>query len=147
MTLRVCSVYKTLSVRSSEKYKDHQWIREIEGRRWEKNIHFGFRMCIKTRSDSLQPHVLSVYGILQAILLEWVAIPFPTQGLNPGLLCTAGGFFTIWATRGLYVIPHFIYAILHFIYMYMIPHFIYIFYMWYPTLYLLSGETSATIIL
>ena len=37
----------------------------------------------------------SVYGILQAILLEWVAIPFPPQGSNPGLLCTAGGFFTI----------------------------------------------------
>ena len=32
----------------------------------------------------------SVYGILQARILEWVAIPFsrgifPTQGLNPGL--------------------------------------------------------------
>ena len=34
----------------------------------------------------------SVHGILQARILEWVAIPpsqgvFPTQGLNPGLLC------------------------------------------------------------
>ena len=33
----------------------------------------------------------SVHGILQARILEWVAIPFsrgifPTQGLNPGLL-------------------------------------------------------------
>ena len=39
-------------------------------------------------SDSLQPHGL--HGILQARILEWVAIPFsrgffPTQGLNPGL--------------------------------------------------------------
>ena len=34
----------------------------------------------------------SVHGILQARILEWVAMPllqgiFPTQGLNPGLLC------------------------------------------------------------
>ena len=28
----------------------------------------------------------SVHGILQARILEWVAIPFPTQGLNLGLL-------------------------------------------------------------
>ena len=28
----------------------------------------------------------TVHGILQARILEWVAIPFPTQGLNPGLL-------------------------------------------------------------
>ena len=29
-----------------------------------------------------------VHGILQAKILEWVAFPFPTQGLNPGLpLC------------------------------------------------------------
>ena len=49
-------------------------------------------------SDSLLLHRLlhsppgsSVHGILQARILEWVAIPFsrgifPTQGLNPGLL-------------------------------------------------------------
>ena len=27
----------------------------------------------------------SVHGIFQARVLEWVAFPFPTQGLNPGL--------------------------------------------------------------
>ena len=27
-----------------------------------------------------------IHGILQARILEWVAIPFPTQGLNPTLL-------------------------------------------------------------
>ena len=47
--------------------------------------------------NSLQPHGLyslsgsSVHGILQARILEWVAMPssrgiFPTQGLNLGLL-------------------------------------------------------------
>ena len=46
----------------------------------------------------------SVYDILQARILEWVAIPFllqgifPTQGLNPGLL-HCRWFFSIWATR------------------------------------------------
>ena len=34
--------------------------------------------------------VVGCHGLLQGI--------FPTQGLHPGL-CTAGGFFTIWATR------------------------------------------------
>ena len=41
-------------------------------------------------SDSLQPHGLSpqgssVHGVPQARLLEWIAIPFLIQGLNPGL--------------------------------------------------------------
>ena len=38
-----------------------------------------------------------VHGILQARILEWLAVSFssrffPTQGLNPGLSCIAGGF-------------------------------------------------------
>ena len=38
------------------------------------------------------PPASSVRGILQARILEWVAVPssrliFPTQGLNPHLLC------------------------------------------------------------
>ena len=42
----------------------------------------------------------SVHGILQARILEWVAIPSSTQGLNPGLLgCIACKVFTNWATR------------------------------------------------
>ena len=45
----------------------------------------------------------SVRGILQARILEWVAISFsrgifPTQGLH-WVSCTAGRFFTVWATR------------------------------------------------
>ena len=49
----------------------------------------------------------SVHGILQARILEWVAIyssrgSFLIQGLNPHLLAAspalAGGFFTTWAT-------------------------------------------------
>jgi len=60
-------------------------------------------------SNSLWPHRLyslrgsSVHEILQAIILEWVAIPFSRGSSWPRdrthVSCTAGGFFTIWATR------------------------------------------------
>ena len=60
--------------------------------------------------DSVRPHGLypagsSVYGILQARILEWVAMPSsrgssqPTDGThNSFLSCIAGGFFSHWAT-------------------------------------------------
>ena len=44
-----------------------------------------------------------VHGILQARLLEWVAFPFSKVSSQPRdqtqVFCTAGGFFTSWATR------------------------------------------------
>ena len=44
-----------------------------------------------------------VHGILQARILEWVAIPFPRGSSPPRdgnwVSCIAGRFFTIWATR------------------------------------------------
>ena len=46
---------------------------------------------------------LSVHGILQARILEWAAIPFSRGSSWPRdqtrVSCTAGRFFTIWATR------------------------------------------------
>ena len=41
----------------------------------------------------------SVHGILQAVILEWVIIPF-FRGYSPprDWTCTAGRFFIIWAT-------------------------------------------------
>ena len=49
------------------------------------------------------PRVSSVYGILQAIILECVAIPFSRGSSQPWdgtwVSCFAGRFFTIWATR------------------------------------------------
>ena len=53
-------------------------------------------------SDFLRPHGL-LHGILQARILEWVAIPF-SKGSSQlrdwtQISCTAGGFFTSWATR------------------------------------------------
>ena len=44
-----------------------------------------------------------VHGILQAEILEWVAIPSSRESSRPRdwtqVSCIAGGFFTIWATR------------------------------------------------
>ena len=45
----------------------------------------------------------SVHGILQARILDWVAIPFFRGSSQPRdqtqVSCIAGGFFTVWATR------------------------------------------------
>jgi len=47
--------------------------------------------------------VSSVHGILQARLLEWVAISFSRGSSQPRdqtqVSCIAGGFFTVWTTR------------------------------------------------
>ena len=45
----------------------------------------------------------SIHGILQARIVEWVAIPFSKGSSRPRNLtqvsCIAGRFFTVWATR------------------------------------------------
>ena len=45
----------------------------------------------------------SVHGILQARILEWVAIPFSRGSSQPRgqtrVSCIASGFFTTWATE------------------------------------------------
>ena len=49
----------------------------------------------------------SVHGILQARILEWVAIPFSRGSSQPRdrtlVSCTAGRFFIIWATREIHI--------------------------------------------
>ena len=49
------------------------------------------------------PPGFSVHGILQARILEWVAIPFSSGSFQPRsktwVSHTAGRFLTIWATR------------------------------------------------
>ena len=49
------------------------------------------------------PPVFSVCGILQARILEWIAIPFSRAFSQPRdqtqVSCIASEFFTIWATR------------------------------------------------
>ena len=50
----------------------------------------------------------SVHGILQARILVWVAIPFSRGYSWPRdqiqVSCTAGRFFTVWATREVHMI-------------------------------------------
>ena len=50
----------------------------------------------------------SVYGILQARILEWIAVPFSRGSSWPRdrspVSCIANGFFIIWAAGRLYLI-------------------------------------------
>ena len=54
-------------------------------------------------SNSFWPHDYTAHGILQARMLEWVAIPFSRGSSEPRdqtqVSHIAGGFFTSWATR------------------------------------------------
>ena len=54
-------------------------------------------------SMDCSPPGSSVHGILQAGILEWVAIPFSKGSSRPRdqtmVSCTAGKFFTVWATK------------------------------------------------
>ena len=54
-------------------------------------------------SNPLQPMDYTVHGILQAVILEWVAVPSSRGSSQPRdwtqVPCIAGGFFTNWATR------------------------------------------------
>ena len=49
------------------------------------------------------PPISSVHGIVQARILEWIAIPFSRESCRlrdpTCVFCIAGRFFTIWATR------------------------------------------------
>ena len=66
--------------------------------------------CLVTKSclalcdpiDCSQPDS-SVHGLLQARILEWVAISFSRGSSRPRdqtwVSCTAGRFFTVWVTR------------------------------------------------
>ena len=63
--------------------------------------------CLTLRDAmDCNPPGSSVYGILQARKLEWVAIPFSRGSSLPRdwswVSCTAGRFFTVWAIREAY---------------------------------------------
>ena len=54
-------------------------------------------------SDFCDPTDYTVHGVLQASILEWVAVPFFRSSSQPRgwtqVSCIAGGFFTTWATK------------------------------------------------
>ena len=66
-------------------------------------------LCLTLRdSMGCRPPVSSIHGILQAIILEWAAIPSSRGSSWPmdqtWVSCIAGGFFAIWATS-IYTFP------------------------------------------
>ena len=62
------------------------------------------RRILRNPMDCSPPGSSSVHGILQARILQWVAIPFSSRSSQPrgqtGVSCAAGRFFAVWATRG-----------------------------------------------
>ena len=76
---------------------------------------FPFSLCVLVTQSCLTSDPKdcssSVHGILQARILEWVAFPFSrgSSRLRDGtqVSCIAGGFFTVWATRGALPFPYF----------------------------------------
>ena len=60
-------------------------------------------MCNSMWNMNYSPLASSVHGIIQARILEWVAIPFFKASSQPRnwiwVSCIAGRFFTIWTTR------------------------------------------------
>ena len=78
--------------------------------RWPSQVLTGVRMCMRAQScptfcDSTDcsPPGAFVHGIFQARILVWVAISFSRGSSQPRdrtwVSCTAGRFFTDWATR------------------------------------------------
>ena len=79
------------------------WWREgVDTSESEKSVRCS--LCL-TLHDPMEysPPGSSVHGILQARTLEWVTIPFSRGSSQPRdqtpVSCTAGRFFTVWATR------------------------------------------------
>ena len=72
---------------------------------WDLRIVFFYRTALVTQSclTLWDPPGSSVPGILQTRILEWVAIPSSKGSSQPRdwmqVSCTAGRFFTVWATR------------------------------------------------
>ena len=61
------------------------------------------KVLVAQSCQALRPPGSSVHGILQASILEGVVIPFSRGSYPPRdwtrVSCSAGGFFTVWATR------------------------------------------------
>ena len=75
---------------------------------WSDMSWLAYRRTVKVKVAQLCPTLCdptdyTVRGILQARIPEWVAFPFSRGFSQPQdwtqVSCTAGGFFTVWATR------------------------------------------------
>ena len=80
--------------------QQNYWILQVD--EWfEVNYHpLKVAQLCPTLCDTIDHRV---HGILQARILEWVAVPFSKGSSQPRdrtqFSCIVGGFFTIWATR------------------------------------------------
>ena len=88
------------------------WIRNSSSDgEWAGVLASSFSQCVLVTQScptlcnpvDCSPPGSSVHGILQARILEWVAIPFSRGSSQPrdwtGISCIADGLFTSWATR------------------------------------------------
>ena len=71
---------------------------------WDVRVCLVAQSCLTVYDPmDCSPPGSSVHGILQARILEWVAMPFSRGSSQPRdrtqVSCIAGGFFTVWATR------------------------------------------------
>ena len=71
--------------------------------KWEKSFSFFPPSSPNSSYMDLIPPGSSVHGILQAGILEWVAIPFSRGSFRPKdgiqVSCIAGRFFVVWSER------------------------------------------------
>ena len=69
--------------------------------KWSENITQSYQILCNPMNRS--PPGSSVHGLLQARILEWVAMSSSRASSQPRdrtqVSCIAGGFFTIWPTR------------------------------------------------
>ena len=79
----------------------HDWVTELN---WTEKV-FAVLSCVQlfvTPWNAARQAPLSM-GLLQAGILEWVAMPSSRRSSQPRdwtqVSCIAGGFFTIWSTK------------------------------------------------
>ena len=87
--------------------------------RWSEHVSQSVVSSDPFRPHGCSPPGSSVHGILQARILGWVVIPLSRGSFQPRhwtlVPCTAGRFFTVWATREdlLRWTPSLVYVIIH----------------------------------
>ena len=92
--------------RASMRNLHDEWLNALFlklGTRWANKSSARLQDTSEVKWNSLWPHEYSVHGILQARILEWVAVPSSRGSSQPRdqtqVSRIAGGFFTNWATR------------------------------------------------
>ena len=72
-------------------------------------LHFSIYYAVAHQLYSCRQEAVAIHGILQARILEKVAIPFSWGSSKSRdqtqVACIAGGFFTRWATREVAQLP------------------------------------------